>query len=63
MAMTTDTLTIDDVVFTEPERFPSVEDCVRVLYGVRSGVSSPRSSPVSEHCRVGWLYGVWGYVA
>lgn len=61
MALTTDALTINDLEFSGPAGFSSVEECQRVLYGVRPGVSSPRSSPVSEHCPVGWLYGVWGY--
>lgn len=39
----------------------AAERCVYGLWGLRPGVSSPRRSPVSEHCPVGWLYGVWGF--
>jgi hypothetical protein len=63
MAVTLNRTTIDDLEFPELDLFPTVETCQRILYGVRPGVSSPRTTPLRpQPCgphHGAWLQSLW----
>jgi len=63
-SLTVDTITVDGDVWSELEALPSLDDWLRVICGVRPGVSSPRCTPVAVHpsciAQAGWLQALWG---
>jgi hypothetical protein len=63
MSLTVDPLAID-LVEWDPE-IPRLDDCLRVLWGIQPGVSSPTSArgPVHPSCLASaeWLRALWGY--
>ena len=65
--LTLDRTTSDGDEWRDVEALPSLDDWLRVIWGVRPGVSSPRCTAglVDTGCvaTAGWLHALWGFVA
>ena len=65
--LTFDPTTIDDDEWTGVESLPSLDDWLRLIWGVRPGVSSARCTAgrLQPSCvaSAGWLQALWGFAA
>ena len=65
--LTLDPTTFDGREWSDVEASPSLDDWLRLMWGVRPGVTSPRCTAGQVHpgcvATAGWLHALWGLAA